>query len=300
MAGTASAVTLSLFPERPPELEAEEIALQDLPADLALLGPPPDAALVASIRQCGVLQPVLLLRAGSGALLVADGRRRVKAARAAGLETVPARVAPDDGSLNALLSLVTHGTRHDNPAAELDAIEQLLQTGASEQAIARETGLSRTTIQRRLRLRDLEPRLRDAYRLGRLATGVAEAVAKLPPPAQARLAEQLGARGTLSGVAVADERRVRQAEAVVALPLALLTADAGTGTPSTSQDDAEDTELVAGWLEMAMQPAQNRHIREVVAHGGGLLVIHLVSGGACTIQVSTGICGRSAENDTAA
>lgn len=300
MTGTASAAPLSLFPERLPELEAEEIALDDLPADLALLGPPPDAALVASIRQCGVLQPVLLLRAGSGALLVVDGRRRVKAARAAGLESLPARVAPDDDSLTALLSLVTHGTRHDNPAAELDAIEQLLQTGASEQAIARETGLSRTTIQRRLRLRDLEPRLRDAYRLGRLATSVAEAAAKLPPPAQARLAEQLGERGTLSGVAVADERRVRQAEAVTALPLALLTADAGTSTSLTNQEGAGGVELVAGWLELALQPAQNHHIREVVAHGGGLLVVHLVSGGACTIQVSSGICGRGAESDTAA
>ncbi len=290
MTATApSASTLSLFPQTPPELEPEEVALTDLPADAVLLGPPPGAALVASIRQCGVLQPVLVLRSPTGTLLVADGRRRVKAARVAALDTIPARVAPDDGSLGALLGLLTHGTRRDNPAAELDAIEHLLQAGASEPAIAHATGLSPTTIQRRLRLHHLAPALRDAYRQGHLTTSVAESAAKLPAPAQARLAMQLAEQGRLTGSDVADERRVRQEAAVAALPLALLATGDEEAPPAGREAPAESVMLVSGWLEAALQPTCNRQVRDVVALEGGTLLVHLAIGGACTIRVTTGV-----------
>lgn len=79
----------TLLPETPPEFSAEEVPLDALPSDAAILGAPPDPALVASIRQHGVLQPVLLIRADGGALWVAEGRRRIKAARLASMPTIP-------------------------------------------------------------------------------------------------------------------------------------------------------------------------------------------------------------------
>ena len=304
MVAAAPSATLSLFPETPPELAPEAVALADLPADAALLGPPPGAALVASIRRCGVLQPVLLLRSAAGRLLVADGRRRVKAARAAALATIPAQVAPDEGSLHALLSLLTHGTRRDNPAAELDAIERLLEAGASEQAIARETGLQRATIGRRLRLHRLEPGLRDAYRQGRLTTSVAEAAARLPTPAQARLAAQLAEQGTLREPDVAAERRVRQEAAVAALPLALLAGEE-TGAPAPAGAEpaahAPPEPAPAGvapqllqLLTWALRQYAAEQVQEVVPQEQGGLLVRLRDGGVCTVLVTAAAAGEPA------
>lgn len=85
---TESAEQLPLIPVQPPKLgNMEPVSLDRLPPDEALLGPPPSAALVESIRRWGVLTPVLV-RAVGGQLqyynpdTLVSGRRRIKALRA--------------------------------------------------------------------------------------------------------------------------------------------------------------------------------------------------------------------------
>lgn len=214
----------TLFPERPAEFAAAEVPLADLPPDEAILGGAPPAALVASVRRDGVLQPVLLVRADPGGYWIAEGRRRIKAARAAGCAAIPAWVADGDRAFAAALGLVTHAARRDNPAAELDAIERLLALGADERQIARETGLRLATIRRRRRLGSLHAGLREALRRGALAVGAAERAATLPEAAQARLVARLDDGERLTTATVTAERRARREAAAVALPLAALAA----------------------------------------------------------------------------
>lgn len=281
---------VTLLPETPPAFRAEAVSLDALPPDAAMLGAPPDPALVASIRQHGVLQPVLLIRAGSGALWVAEGRRRIKAARRAGAGTIPAWITDGDNGLAAAVGLVTHGTRRDNPAAELAAIEQLLVLGASEQAIARETGLRLPTIRRRLRLRQLDPGLHQAFRFGRLAVGVAEQAAKLPAVAQARLAVKLAEVGTVTATDVAAERQVRREDAAVALPFGLLTAvPAGEPGATPAPEPSDAVALLTAWLEAVLPSLAGSPVREVAAREGGTLLVQLRDGSACTLQVSAGV-----------
>ena len=280
----------SLLPETPAEFLPEDVPLEDLPPDAALPGPGPDPALLASVRRDGVLQPVLLIRDHGGVLRVADGRRRVRAARAAGLTAVPAWVADGDGALAGALALLVHGTRRDNPVAELEAIERLLAAGADERLIARDTGLAVPTIRQRLRLRQLDAALRGALRTGRLAVGVAEQAAKLPAPAQVRLAAKLAGGGKLTAADVAAERRTRLEEAAASLPFTVLVGgDAGPEEDGPAPAPASRAgPALTLLLEAALRRACGEQVRDVVALGSATLLVQCADG-ACTVRVSAGV-----------
>jgi ParB-like chromosome segregation protein Spo0J len=224
-----------LLPEAPPRATMRPIRLAALPADEALPGPPPDRGLRESVAALGVLQPVLLEAGRDGAYRVRDGRRRVKAARAAGLEAVPALVVgPEDGADGApwgdALTLAAHATRRDNLAAELGALERLVAAGADAGEIARATGWAPNTTRQRLRLLGLHPALRAALAAGALTRQAALAAARLPAGTQARLAAVLAAEGRLTERHLAEARRARVAAASAALPFAALAA-----TPSADE-----------------------------------------------------------------
>lgn len=274
----------SLLPEVPADFSAEEVPLDDLPPDAAILGGAPPAALVASIRRDGVLQPVLLVRAYAGGYWIAEGRRRIKAARAAQRTSVPAWVADGDRAFAAALGLVTHATRRDNPAAELDAIERLLALGVDERAIARETGLRLATIRQRLRLLSLHEGLREALRRGALATGAAEQAAKLPPEAQRRLVGRLEGGERLTEALVEDERRARSAAAAVALPLVALAA-----TPAASDLATATSPSPAQLLALLAEALRFRLGGEVgVEERGGELLLWFPDGAAYAVAVQAG------------
>ena len=271
----------TLLPEVPADFAAEEVPLDDLPPDDAILGGAPPASLVASIRRDGVLQPVLLLRGYAGGYCIAEGRRRIKAARAAGRQSIPAWVADGDRALAAALGLVTHATRRDNPAAELDAIERLLALGADERTIARETGLRLATIRQRLRLLSLHEGLRSALRRGQLAVGAAERAAKLPAEAQRRLAGRLDGGERLTEALVEDERRARSEAVAAALPLAALAATPGAAdlAPTTAPSPGQLLALLTEVLQLRLGG------EAAVEERGGELLLRFTDGTAYAVAV---------------
>ena len=274
----------TLLPEVPAQFVAEELPLDRLPPDEAIFGGAPAAALVSSIRRDGVLQPVLLIRAYGDGYWIAEGRRRIKAARAAGRTTIPAWIADGDRAFAAVLGLVTHGTRRDNPAAELDAIQRLLTLGADERTIARETGLRLATIRQRLRLLALDETLREALRRGKLAVGTAEHAAKLPAAAQRRLASRLDAGERLTEALVADERCAQRAAGAIALPLALLTATPGADALASADrvDSARLLALVVEALRLRLGDDVTLEERSGAAH------LCFPDGAAFTVTVRAG------------
>lgn len=165
--------------------------------------------LAASIAAQGVLEPVLV-RKREGRLEIVAGERRWRAARKAGLETVPVVVREvSDGDL-ALLALVENLQRQDlNPIEEAAAFRRLAgDAGLTHEGIAREVGRSRAAVTNALRLLDLTPEVRKQIENGRLRAAAGRALVPLPAEEQRRLAEEAVSRD-LSVREV--ERRVRSA-----------------------------------------------------------------------------------------
>lgn len=280
-----------LFPETPSCFLLEEVPLEQLPADESIAGPAPSPALLASVQRDGILQPVLLVRTYGERYLIAEGRRRIKAARAAGLTQIPAWVTEGDIAYAAALGLVSHAVRKDNPAAELESIERLLRLGASEQVIAQETGLRLGTIRQRLRLLGLDDRLRAALRAGQVAVGVAEQAAKLPEAAQRRLAAQLASEGKVSAADVDAERRARTVEAATTLPFALLSATPAAQTPEQAAAPAGAALQILHLLTWTLRQHAAEHVQEVVPLEQGGLLVRLRDGGVCTVLVTDAAAG---------
>ena len=141
------------------------------------------ARLLKSIRENGVLTPILVQGNGNGYKIL-DGRRRVAAAVKAGLEEVPAILIEEGGPE---ITLLAHATRSENPVAELEAIRELQRLGLSEKEIARAGYSSLGRIRRLAKLNRLAPELAEKVEAGEIAPGVAFQIASLPQEDQHRL-----------------------------------------------------------------------------------------------------------------
>jgi ParB family chromosome partitioning protein len=145
-------------------------------------------ALAASIREHGVIQPVLVTETVNGYRLIA-GERRVRAARLAGLERIPAVVRQLADSQQLELALVENLQR-----ADLDPIESALayralqdQFGFTQERLAERLGRARSTIANTLRLLDLDPSVQDAIMVGAISEGHGRALGGIPAEHHRRL-----------------------------------------------------------------------------------------------------------------
>jgi len=140
------------------------------------------AALTASVRELGVLQPILVRAAGEGTYELIAGERRWRAAKRAGLPLVPAiiRTADDTGSLEQ--ALVENIQREDlNPLDEAAAYQQLLEDfGLTHDELATRMGRSRAAISNTLRLFQLPPAVQRLVADGKLSAGHARAILTTP------------------------------------------------------------------------------------------------------------------------
>jgi ParB family chromosome partitioning protein len=153
--------------------------------------------LAASIAQMGVLQPVLLRRAGDKFQLIA-GERRWRAARRAGLATVPAVVRTTDDVRAVEQALVENLHRQDLTALEeAAAYQQLIEDfGLTHDEVAQRVGKSRSAVTNTLRLLGLPPAVQHLLADGKLSAGHARALLGTPDRAlQERLARQAAAEG---------------------------------------------------------------------------------------------------------
>jgi ParB family transcriptional regulator, chromosome partitioning protein len=136
--------------------------------------------LTASIRESGIIQPILVRRHGERYQIVA-GERRWRAALAAGLATVPAtlREVPDDQLLE--LAIVENIQRHELTAIEEGQAFQRLQDEFhfTQEDIARRVGRERSTIANTLRLLRLPRELKELINQGRLDAGHGRALLAL-------------------------------------------------------------------------------------------------------------------------
>ena len=154
--------------------------------------------LVASIREVGLLQPVVVREVGPGRFELVMGERRWRASQRAGLTEVPAivRATADDDLLRDALMENLHRSQL-NPLEEAAAYQQMLDDfGATHEELARRIGRSRPHISNTLRLLNLSAGVQRRVAAGVLSAGHARALLSLEDAeAQDHLAHRIVAEG---------------------------------------------------------------------------------------------------------
>ena len=165
--------------------------------------------LAESIRQRGVLQPILLKPDGDDYMIIA-GERRWRAAQRARLHAIPAIVREIDESTTAELALIENIQRQDlNALEEAEGYRQLIQRhGHTQDEIGRMVHKSRSHVANLLRLLDLPEFVRQSLVRGDISMGHARAVATAPDPEE--LTREIIARGLSVRQAEDKARRERQ------------------------------------------------------------------------------------------
>jgi ParB family chromosome partitioning protein len=186
--------------------------------------------LAASITQLGVLQPILV-RSVDGRFQLIAGERRWRAARRAGLTTIPAVIRTSDDVSAVEQALVENIHRADlTPLEEAAAYQQLIEDfDLTHDDVAHRVGKSRSAVTNTLRLLALPPGVQHLLADGRLSAGHARALLGTPNRA---LQEQLARQAAAEGWSV---RTVEEAVRTGGVPIRL---DAPRPAPATPIDGA--------------------------------------------------------------
>lgn len=149
--------------------------------------------LASSIKRSGLMQPVIVRSAGDRFELVA-GERRWRAAKAAGLDRIPALVRDLDDELAAEWGLVENIQREDlNPMERAHGLRSLSERfGLGHAELGERLGIDRSTVANLIRLTDLEKKIQDRVSAGELSMGHARALLGAPSgEVRMRLAERV-------------------------------------------------------------------------------------------------------------
>ena len=153
--------------------------------------------LAESVKAHGVVQPILVRPLAAGRYEIIAGERRWRAARMAGLSSVPAvvRDVPDRHAL--AIALIENIQREDlNPLEEATGLKRLIEElGMTHAETAEAVGRSRAAITNSLRLLELAPPVQELLREGKLDMGHGRALLALAPLAQIELAREAAAKG---------------------------------------------------------------------------------------------------------
>lgn len=218
--------------------------------------------LAQSIREHGVLQPVLVSQQADGSFQLITGERRWRAVQLAGLSTVPAMVKEATPQASLEMALVENIQRRDlNPLEEAHAFRQLLEEhNMTQEALANRVGKSRVAVTNTLRL------------------------LHLPEPVQAALAEGAITEGHARAIltAVDDDRRVALLKRVVQEQLSVRATEALARELNLDKPVAEAQASTADpeteRLEEEFRHALGTRVRLVRGRdGAGRLVIHFYS-----------------------
>ena len=219
--------------------------------------------LADSIREHGVVQPIVVRPLDDGFFQLIAGERRWRAAQRAGLSRVPAVVR--DAAENAVLelALIENLQREDlNPMEEAQAYERLIvEFGLTQEEVARRVGKNRATIANMLRLLRLPPEVQQWLRENRLTTGHAKALLSL---------SDLGAILDTAKRIIQGNFSVRQAEMLVSRY-------ANNGAGQTDQASGHDIDPNVRAAIHALEQALGTKVTVQESGGKGKIELHFFS-----------------------
>jgi ParB family chromosome partitioning protein len=184
--------------------------------------------LADSIREQGVMQPLLVRLVAPGKYEIIAGERRFRAATLAGLKEVPVLVSGANDQAAAAMALVENMQREDlNPLEESQGLARLIEEfGFTHEQAAKAVGKSRSAVTNLLRLNQLAKPVQAMLLAGDIDMGHARALLPLPGASQVALAQRIAAQGlsvreaermstalALAGGQIGDKKAKTQAEA---------------------------------------------------------------------------------------
>ena len=205
------------------------------------------AQLAQSIRDQGVLQPILVTPQVGGRYRIVAGERRWRASRMAGLSTVPCIVRDMDVIQQMEIALVENLQREDlNPMEQAAGIRALMrQCGYTQEAVAARLAKSRPAVANLLRLLTLPQDVQELIRQGQLSAGHARVLAGL---------DDDGAKSALAREAIERGYSVRQLEAMAALRKA-------EGAPATAASRRKPRQMPVELTELEGRIRETMGIR---------------------------------------
>jgi ParB family chromosome partitioning protein len=207
----------ALLPEAPVRATAATVATEEIhqvPTDRIISNPfqprqqfreDDNIQLAESIKRNGLIQPILVRSKGDGAFELIAGERRLRAARLAGLRTVPAIIRHSTDEQSMQIALVENLQRKDlNPMEEARGYHRMIKDFAyTQETLAQRIGKDRSTVANILRLVQLPPDVQSLVESGALSLGHAKVILGLShADQQLHLAHHI----------VRDQLSVREAE----------------------------------------------------------------------------------------
>ena len=189
--------------------------------------------LASSIREHGVLQPILVRPLGPNTYQIVAGERRWRASRLAGLETIPALIEEIDDDTALEIAIIENLQREDlTPLDEAAMYDRMVhEHGYSIRKLADKLGKDKGYLENRLRLADAPPEIRELVSLRKDSLSHAYELMKVEDPKKRRrLAEQV-ARGELTLIKLRDKIEGRKTR------------------PGTMDDDAPTQDIAVAQVE---------------------------------------------------
>jgi len=208
--------------------------------------------LAASIREHGVLQPILVRPLGPNTYQIVAGERRWRASRLAGLESIPALIEEIDDDTALEIAIIENLQREDlTPLDEAAMYDRMVhEHGYSIRKLADKLGKDKGYLENRLRLADAPPEIRELVSLRKDSLSHAYELMKVEDPKKRRrLAEQV-ARGELTLIKLRDKIEGRRTR-----PESTDDETAATAAVAVEPERTEEDERDELWASAEMPPA---------------------------------------------
>lgn len=203
--------------------------------------------LAASIREHGVLQPILVRPRGPNTYQIVAGERRWRASKQAGLDTIPALIEDIDDDTALEIAIIENLQREDlTPLDEAAMFDRMIhQHGYSIRKLADKLGKDKGYLENRLRLADAPPEIRELVSLRKDSLSHAYELMKVEDPKKRRRLAAQVARGELTLIKLRDKIEGRRARTTTPVDDRDAEAEAREVAPS-HQAAADDG---SGWVE---------------------------------------------------
>lgn len=220
------------------------------------------AELSASIKEHGVLQPLLVRPMADGSYRLVAGERRYRAARMAGVTEVPVTIREMTDEEESVFALIENLHREDlNAIEEAQGIKTLIDTfGFTQEEAAQKVGKSRTAVTNSLRLLNLPEDISNLVRDGKISMGHARALLSFEDAAEASRVAQLVVK---DGISVRDVERL---------------AKSAQKTKKSPEKREKKRDIFYDEVEIALSKMLGRKVKVFVSKGGsGTLEVEFFS-----------------------